>query len=258
MGYAPGGIRRRRKAPAPAAPPPDDAAGSAAAAPAALATPTARPRILDAAAAARTRAILPRLEHARALLGDIYAWLSAEQSRISRRNRRLAAAEGHPAAAVGGAPARRGPPPRRPAAPASPSIAPSLAPATAALSDELAVRLAVLALAEASSWLARAGGSAPVLEAVPAAIPVLRRVSSALYGAYPAQSALLCEVSSVLGGVLADSAAVADARLDFGRSNDVSAAALAQAKLTAESKLEQLYPNALGARERAVTRTCYC
>ena len=120
------------------------------------------------------------------------------------------------------------------------------------------MRLAVLALAEASSWLSRAGSSAPVPDAVPPAIPVLRRVSSALHGAYPAQSALLCEVSSVLGGVLADSAAVADARLDFGRSNAVSAAALAQAKLTAESKLEQLYPNALGAPERAVTCTCYC
>ena len=210
---------------------------AAAAAPkAAAGAPCAPLRIPDAAAAARTRAILPRLEYARALLGDVCSGLSDELSRLSRRNARLAA----PAPC-----ASRRPPPAPPAA-------------RAHLADELAVRLAVLALAEAAAWLARAGRTAPVPDDVPAAISVLRRVSSALHGACPAQSALLCEASSVLGGVLADSAAVAGARLDFGRSNAASSAVLAQAKLTAESKLDQLYPNGLGARGRAVRSACPC
>lgn len=208
----------------------------AAAAPKAAAGACGAPqRIPDAAAAARTRAILPRLEYARALLGDVCSGLSDELSRLSRRNARLAAP----------APCASRPPHAPPAA-------------RAHLADELAVRLAVLALAEAAAWLARAGRTAPVSDDVPAAISVLRRVSSALHGACPAQSALLCEASSVLGGVLADSAAVAGARLDFGRSNAASSAVLAQAKLTAESKLDQLYPNGLGARGRAVRSACPC
>lgn len=194
--------------------------------------------------------MLPRLEYARSLLGDICAGLSAEVRDLSRRNRRLAEAEAATAAgAPGGAAAASSRPGIMRAAAAHPSL-------PAALAGELAARTAVLALLEAASWLARAGHSAPVTDAVPAAIAVLRRVSSALYAAYPAQSALLCEASSVLGGVLADSAAMADARLDFGRSNAASSAALAQAKLTAESKLGRLYPDMHAARTLAVTRAC--
>lgn len=239
-----GQARRRRRGPW-AAPPPRPAGaaagpGGANGAPS-RGAPDAPPRIPDAAAAARTRAILPRLEYARALLGDVCSGLSDELSRLSRRNARLAAAGGGLRAAAG-APSSRPPPPA----------------ARDMLADELAVRLAVLALAEAAAWLARAGRTAPVPDDVPAAISVLRRVSSALHGACPAQSALLCEASSVLGGVLADSAAVAGARLDFGRSNAASSAVLAQAKLTAESKLDQLYPNGLGARGGCMRSACPC
>ena len=200
----------------------------------------ARPRIRDAAAAARTREVLPRLEYARSLLGDICAALSAELPALSLRSRRRLAAA---------APGRHG---------IARAAGPPHRPLPAALADELAVRTAVLALSEAATWLARAGRSAPVTDAVPAAIPVLRRVSSALHASYPAQSALLCEASSILGGALADSAAVADARLDFGRSNAASSAALAQAKLTAGSKMMELHPHMRGAHTLAVTRACCC
>lgn len=223
--------------------------GKPAGATAACAAEAARPRVGDAAAAARTREILPRLEYARSLLGDICAGLSAELQDISRRNRRLAAAEAAPV----GAGEADGASPGRPGIMRAAAAHTSL---PAALAGELAARTAVLALLEAASWLGRAGRSAPVTDEVPAAIAVLRRVSSALHAAYPAQSALLCEASSVLGGVLADSAAVADARLDFGRSNAASSAALAQAKLTAESKLRRLYPDMRGARTLAVTCEC--
>lgn len=210
---------------------------------------SARGRVGDAAAAARTREILPRLEYARSLLGDICAGLSAELQDISRRNRRLAAAEAAPVGAGEPGGASPGRPGIMRAAAAHRSL-------SAALAGELAARTAALALLEAASWLERAGRSAPVTDEVPAAIAVLRRVSSALHAAYPARSAILCEASSVLGGVLADSAAVADARIDFGRSNADSSAALAQAKLTAESKLRRLYPDMRGARMLAVKRAC--
>ena len=228
--------RGRRRAGKGAAP----GAAAAAGAPA-----PCRPRIRDAAAAARTREMLPRLEYARFLLGDACAALSAELPALLHRSRRLAAAAAAPGAA---APGRSGI-----GHPADPHL-----PLQAALADELAVRTAVLALSEAAAWLARAGRPAAVTDAVPAAIPVLRHVSSALYAAHPAQSALLCEASSVLGGVLADSAAASGARLDFGRHNADSAAALAQAKLTAGSNLRKLHPDIRGAHTLAVTRACCC
>lgn len=190
--------------------------------------------------------MLPRLEYARSLLGDACAALSAELPALLRRSRRLAAAAG--AAPGAAAPGRSG----------IVRLAGPRRPLQAALADELAVRTAVLALSEAAEWLARAGRPAPVTDAVPAAIPVLRHVSSALYAAHPAQSALLCEASSILGGVLADSAAASGARLDFGRSNADSAAALAQAKLTAGSNLRKLHPDIRGAHTLAVTRACCC
>ena len=83
---------------------------------------------------------------------------------------------------------------------------------------------------------------------VPAVIPVMRHVGSALHAAFPDHSGRLCEAASVLGGALADLAVVTGAKFDFGRSNAVSSGILAKAKLTAESKLAELYPNMLPAR----------
>ena len=194
-------------------------------------------RLPDAGGIARTRAVMPRLDYARGLLGDVRAGLSRELRLLSRRNRLIYAEAGRalappgPHARAGGAGAPSGP----------------RDPAPASFRAEATVRLAVLALAEAHLRLGRTGQAA---DAAPAAIPVMRHVSSALHAAFPDHSGLLCEASSVLGGALADLAAVTGARLDFGRSNAVSSGILAQAKLTTESKLAKLYPNMLAARPR--------
>lgn len=202
-------------------------------------------RLPDAGRIARTRAILPRLEYARGLLVDACAGLSIELRPLSRRNRLLDGAAGR-ARATAGRTALPDSPAAAPAAPAAPPLLPPPPPRHASLRDESVVRLAALALAEAHSMLGRAGlldDAAPA-----AAIPIIRHVSSALHAAFPEQSALLCEASSILGGALVDLAAVTGATFDFGRSNAVSSGILAQAKLTAESKLVELYPNVVPAR----------
>ena len=191
---------------------------------------------------ARTRAIMPRLDYARGLLGDVRAGLSRELRLLSRRNRLIYAEAGRDRRAPPGPHARQA---RAGAAGGAPSE--PYDPPPASFRAEATVRLAVLALAEAQLRLGRAGQAAG---AAPAAIPVMRHVSSALHAAFPDHSGLLCEASSVLGGALADLAAVTGARLDFGRSNAVSSGILAQAKLTSESKLVKLYPNMLSARPR--------
>lgn len=203
-------------------------------------------RLPDAGRIARTRAILPRLEYARGLLVDACAWLSVELRPLSRRNRLLDGAAGRARAATGRTAL---PDSAAPAAPADPPLLPSPPPRHASLRDESIVRLAALALAEAHSMLGRASRAGLLDDAAPAAaIPLIRHVSSALHEAFPEQSALLCEASSILGGALIDLAAVTGATFDFGRSNAVSSGILAQAKLTAESKLVELYPNVVPAR----------
>lgn len=196
-------------------------------------------RLPDAGGIARTRAIMPRLDYARGLLGDVRAGLSGELRLLSRRNRLIDAAAGRARASSGGhspRPARAG---------ATGATSAPRDPAPASFRAEATVRLALLALAEAHMRLGRAGQAAG---AAPAAMPVMRHVSSALHAAFPDHSGRLCEASSVLGGALADLAVVSGARFDFGRSNAVSSGILAQAKLTAESKLVKLYPNMLPAR----------
>ena len=187
-----------------------------------------RRRLVGAAAVARTRAILPRLDYARGLVGDVHTSLLGELRPLSRRNRQLdSAAAGDrkaPDTVLGALRLRAAPEP-------------------ASLGDELAVRTAVLATLKVRSQLAAMQRADLIPRVVPAMLPVIRHVSSALYPAYPLCSARLCEASSVLGGVLADSAIVTAAKLDFDRSNAVSSALLAQAKLTSRSKVAKLYPN---------------
>lgn len=183
---------------------------------------------MGAAAVARTREILPRLDYARGLVGDVHASLLGELRRLSRRNRQLDSAAARASKAPG-------------AALGAPHLRAALEPAS--LGDELAVRTAVLATIRIRSQLAGMQRADFIPRVVPAILPAIRHVSSALYPAYPLCSARLCEASSVLGGVLADSAVVTAAKIDFDRSNAVSSALLAQAKLTSKSKIAKLYPN---------------
>ena len=78
---------------------------------------------------------------------------------------------------------------------------------------------------------------------IPMLIPTIRGVSAKLHVIFPQQSFELCELSSVLGSVLMDSASITEAQFDFRQSNQDSSNLLDEAKLIVDSKLNKLYPN---------------
>ena len=78
---------------------------------------------------------------------------------------------------------------------------------------------------------------------IPSLIPTIRGVSAKLHDDYPKSSFQLCELSSILGSVLMDSASITEAQFDFKQSNLDSSTLLDEAKLIVDSKLNKLYPN---------------
>ena len=78
---------------------------------------------------------------------------------------------------------------------------------------------------------------------IPTLIPTIRGISSMLHDRYPKHSFQLCEVSSILGSILMDSASITEACFDFKQSNLDSSILLDEAKLIVDSKLNKLYPN---------------
>lgn len=78
---------------------------------------------------------------------------------------------------------------------------------------------------------------------MPTLIPTIRGISAKLHLMYPKYSFELCELSSILGSVLMDSASITEARFDFKQSNLDSSNLLDEAKLIVDSKLNKLYPN---------------
>ncbi len=163
------------------------------------------------AAALRTRAILPRLDLARGAVGGLLSSMRRERDLVRRRN------------------AARAPGPARAA--------------REGIEREMLLRVSVHVTRHMQRRLARLTLLRRAPEVLPPMIPAARGLSSALHAAYPGYSALLCEVSSILGSVMADSASMTGASCDFGRHNLESAALLDEAKLIACSKLSELYPN---------------
>ncbi len=160
-----------------------------------------------------TRTILPRLNFSRGLLGEILECLSEARSTLSGRNARMAGLERY-------------------------SVAQS-----ESIERERQLRLAVHALSGAREQLDSLSHVGRVPGTMPALIPMIRRISSVLHGDHPRYSAMLCELSSVLGGILVDSASLTGASFDFARSNLDSAVLLDESKLIVDSKLSKLYPN---------------
>ena len=78
---------------------------------------------------------------------------------------------------------------------------------------------------------------------IPTLIPTIRGLSAKLHFEYPKCSFQLCELSSILGSVLMDSASITEAQFDFKQSNLDSSTLLDEAKLIVDSKLNKLYPN---------------
>ena len=75
------------------------------------------------------------------------------------------------------------------------------------------------------------------------AISVIRILSARLYRYFPEYYRSLCELSSMLGSIVMDSATITEAKFDFGQSNRESQTILDEAKLIADSKINKQYPN---------------
>lgn len=96
---------------------------------------------------------------------------------------------------------------------------------------------------------ARIAGAAR-LSAIPPAlaptIPVARTLSAGLFDLAPGCSRRLCGLAEGLGSIVMDSAVLAGASLDFGTAAAESSRILHEAKLTADSKMRQSYPDVWG------------
>ena len=79
---------------------------------------------------------------------------------------------------------------------------------------------------------------------LPSVISMIRTISAKLFEIMPDCSQKLSELSVHLGSIVLDSAALTKARFDFGQSNKESASVLDEVKLTVDSKISKLYPNA--------------
>jgi len=74
-------------------------------------------------------------------------------------------------------------------------------------------------------------------------ISVIRVVSAKLFDIIPDCSHKLSELSVHLGSIVLDSAAITQAKFDFGNSNDESVIFLDEVKLMVDSKISKQYPN---------------
>ena len=111
---------------------------------------------------------------------------------------------------------------------------------------------------EAVSLISRASGRVSGVAGIPSelapSVQAARAVSAALRRGMPGCSGMLSEASVHLGSVVLDSAAISRSRLDLGRSNDESAAMLAEAKLIACSRSGERRPIPRRRRGRAAWR----
>ena len=159
------------------------------------------------------RTIMPRLSFSNVLLDDILTELKKEKSKLSKNNKILAEFDKYTALELD------------------------------LIEREKLLRLAVQALSEIQKRLNALNHVSIIPEIIPSLIPSIRGVSSQLHDSYPDCSNQLCELSSVLGSILIDSASITEARFDFKQSNLDSAILLDKAKLMVDSKLDKLYPN---------------
>ncbi len=108
---------------------------------------------------------------------------------------------------------------------------------------ECAVYLAIESLKQIQRRICTIKGIGSITENLASAISVIRILSARLYGYFPEYGHSLCELSSVLGSIVMDSATITEAKFDFGQSNKESQRILDEAKLIADSKINKQYPN---------------
>lgn len=78
---------------------------------------------------------------------------------------------------------------------------------------------------------------------LPSTTSIVRVVSSRLFSSFPSYSQSLCELSTILGSIVMDSATITEAKFDFAESNKESQRILDEAKLIVDSKINKQYPN---------------
>jgi hypothetical protein len=108
---------------------------------------------------------------------------------------------------------------------------------------ECDVYLAIESLKQIQRRICTIKGIGSITENLAPAISVIRILSARLYGNFPEYGQSLCQLSSVLGSIVMDSATITEAKFDFGQSNKESQRILDEAKLIADSKINKQYPN---------------
>lgn len=86
-------------------------------------------------------------------------------------------------------------------------------------------------------------GIRAIPEVLPSSIQMIRTVSAQLFDFTPYCSKKLSELSLHMGSIVLDSAALTNARFDFGQSNEESSSLLDEVKLIVDSKISKQYPN---------------
>lgn len=108
---------------------------------------------------------------------------------------------------------------------------------------ESEVYLAIESLKQIQRRLCTIKGISSITTNLASTISVIRITSARLYRHFPEYYRDFCELSSVLGSIIVDTATITEAKFDFGQSNKESQTILDEAKLIADSKINKQYPN---------------
>jgi hypothetical protein len=108
---------------------------------------------------------------------------------------------------------------------------------------ECEVYLAIESLKQIQRRICTIKGISAITTNLASAISVIRITNARLYRYFPEYYSDFCELSSVLGSIVMDSATITEAKFDFGQSNKESQTILDEAKLIADSKINKQYPN---------------
>ena len=162
----------------------------------------------------QTRTILPRLNFSKDLLSQILAGISKEKHTLSKYNKQnIAGLEQYSESEL------------------------------ELIQKEKLVYFTIHTLSQTQRQLDGLIHVDLIPQIIPTLIPTIRGISAMLHDEYPKFSFQLCEVSSILGSILMDSASITEACFDFKQSNLDSSILLDEAKLIVDSKLNKLYPN---------------
>ena len=111
------------------------------------------------------------------------------------------------------------------------------------INQEKILFISIESLTQIQKKLSSFSGIQSIPKILPSAITIIRTLSSQIFSHFPASSRNLSDLSSLLGGILMDSATITGAKFDFDQSNRESVSLLDEAKLMVDSKISKQYPN---------------